>query len=109
MLGPGPIVICDIAVPMDTDTSVVDERTDVSVIMGGVVKLPKNPDFCIRGWPLPKGEAFACISETALLGLSGMKGHFSYGRISKQRVKQIAQIGKTHGYQFARAKVERSY
>lgn len=110
MLRKGPVVICDIAVPADTDESVTRTRDDVHVILGGIVNLPKNHDFQLPGVPLlKKGEAFACMSETILLGLHGMKENFSYGRITKQNVERISEIARTHGFGLARTKVGRSY
>jgi acetylornithine/succinyldiaminopimelate/putrescine aminotransferase/predicted amino acid dehydrogenase len=109
MLGEGPIVICDIAVPMDTDESVMRERSDVSVMLGGIVRLPFNPDFRINGIPLDYGQSFACMAETTLLGLTGIGEHYSYGRIDKLKVKKILEIARIHGFSLARVKTERSY
>lgn len=109
MLGKGPIVICDIAVPEDTDLTVVKTRDDVTVIKGGIVKLPLNPDFKINGLPLDAGTSFACLAETTLLGLTGITEHYSYGRIDKNKVKKILDIAHIHGYSLARVKTEKSY
>src|SRR5690606_23971491 len=77
MLQEVPLVICDISVPMDTHPSVY-KMPDVTVIQGGLVRLPLNPDFTIRGLPLEKGTAFACMGETMLLGLTGISEDYSY-------------------------------
>ncbi|WP_437762661.1 aminotransferase class III-fold pyridoxal phosphate-dependent enzyme [Sorangium sp. So ce281] len=108
-LGKGPIVICDIAIPHDVDDSVVRERPDVTVIQGGIVKLPLNPDFKVRGIPLPPGRSFACMAETIILGLSGIKKSPSRGHISKVQVKKLAKLAHIHGFELADAKVKRSY
>jgi len=109
MLGEGPIVISDIAVPNDVDDSVLTERSDVMVIQGGVVRLPYNPDFMVGGIPLDPGTSFACMAETILLGLTGIREHYSYGRITKVQVKKIQEIAKIHGFSLGRFKTERSF
>jgi acetylornithine/succinyldiaminopimelate/putrescine aminotransferase/predicted amino acid dehydrogenase len=107
-LGEGPVVICDIALPQDTHPEVMERRPDVSWIRGGVVTLPRNPDWQIGGMPLAPGECFACMAETILLGLEGLTGNFSYGPITRQQVKQIAAIGRKHGFALGRSRRERS-
>ncbi len=109
MLGKGPIVINDIAVPADIDQSVTEERDDVTVLSGGLVKLPFNPDFKLGGVPLDSGYAFACMAETILMGLTGIGENYSYGKISKSQVKKINEIAKIHGFSLGRFKTERSF
>ncbi len=109
MLGPQPVVICDISVPMDTDASVRERRPDVTVIQGGVVRLPANPDFVIGGIPLEPGLSFACMAETVLLGLEGIRSHYSYGQITADQVETISTVAEKHGFVLGRPRLERSY
>jgi predicted amino acid dehydrogenase len=109
MIGGDSKVICDISVPMNTHPSVIKECPNVIFLQGGIVKLPYNPDFLINGIPLEKGLSFACMAETMLLGLSGIKGNYSYGTITKSKVKKIMGIAKQYGFYLARAKNESSY
>lgn len=109
MIGDGPTVICDIAVPMDTHPSVARERPNVRVLQGGVVQLPDNPDFQVSGLPLEPGRAFACMSETMVLGLEGVTDNFAVGRISRAQVKDVSRLAARHGFRLARLKVEHSY
>jgi predicted amino acid dehydrogenase len=109
MLGQHKVVICDIAVPGDVDESVTEKCKNVFLIKGGLVKLPLNPDFTIGGVPLNKGEAFACMSETVLMGLSGINEDYSIGSIHKNQVNRIMQIAKIHGFQLGRMKTGASF
>lgn len=109
MIEQSPSVICDIAVPRDTDPEAFKQRPDITVFQGGVVKLPLNADFQIEGLPLEQGITFACISETLLLGLEGHSAHFSYGNINRKQVKTIMQIANKHGFKLARLKTENAY
>jgi acetylornithine/succinyldiaminopimelate/putrescine aminotransferase/predicted amino acid dehydrogenase len=109
MLKKQPVVICDVAVPMDTDVSVLEKCSWVSVSQGGLVRLPLNPDYQINGIELEKGVAFACNAETLILGLSGIKGNFSYGDISLEQVRKIASLARVNGFELARLKTQCSY
>ena len=99
MLATTPVVICDIAVPADVDESVREKCKNISVIKGGLVKLPLNKEFSLPGIPLDKGEVYACMSETMVLGLSGILEDYSYGAIDKARVNKIMQLAKLHGFE----------
>ncbi len=96
-LGTGPVVICDIGVPPDVAGEVAQLRPDVLVIGGGAVRLPlgQAPGLC--GRHLPPDTVFSCLGETILLGLSGWKGHFSFGSIRREDVSTIAQLAREHG------------
>lgn len=108
VLGKHATVICDIALPFDVDDS-VRSMSNVKVIQGGVVKIPNGNDFKIGGIRLPKGTAYACMSETLLLGLAGIKSNYSYGHITLSQVKHIYQLSKTYGFKLAQSKLERSF
>ncbi|PCI44342.1 MAG: aminotransferase class III [Moraxellaceae bacterium] len=109
MIKPGGAIICDIALPRDVDPSVVRERPDVSVIKGGLVQLPSNPDFSIKGIPLEPGQTYACMAETVLLGLMGVTNHYSFGSIDKNQVKEMMVMAETHGFKLAQLMTEDSY
>lgn len=97
-LSPDPVVICDISVPADVSPEVLEKRPDVLVLRGGVVRLPDNPDLELREASLPPAHAFACLAETALMGLDGYRRNFSFGEITKSEVDEIAQVGRRHGF-----------
>jgi predicted amino acid dehydrogenase len=109
MLGDMPIIINDIAVPNDVDSTVKKEKKNVHVINGGLAKLPLNQDFKLRGMPLSDGHCFACQAEAIVLGMLGSREHYSYGRISKRQVKNIMEMAKFHGIRLGEYKTERSY
>lgn len=97
-LSPDPVVICDISLPADVAEEVSDERPDVLVIHGGVVKPPFAPDFSIGGIPLARGHMFACMGETVLMGLEGQTGHGSYGTVCADEVRRALAMADKHGF-----------
>jgi predicted amino acid dehydrogenase len=100
-LSKAPVVICDIAVPGDVSPDVTKQRPDVTIIEGGVVRLPRNPEFTIAGLSLPPGNAYACIAETLLMGLEGERDHGSYGAVTVNGVRRLLELAKKHGFEYA--------
>ncbi len=106
-LGPQPVVICDVAVPGDVAMEVQALRNNVDVIKGGVVEYPSGQSISIPGMTLPDGQAYACLTEAVLLGLDSIDSHFSYGHINVEKVKQIGDIARKHGFRIiAKAKLQ---
>jgi acetylornithine/succinyldiaminopimelate/putrescine aminotransferase/predicted amino acid dehydrogenase len=104
-----PVIICDIAVPGDVSEQVYTDCPNVTVILGGIVALPKNQDFEIAGIPLPKGQSFACMGETVVLGLSGSGKDFSRGHITTDQIREIVALAKLHGIKLAALKTGKSF
>jgi predicted amino acid dehydrogenase len=99
-LGSAAAVICDIAVPGDVAPDVRHRRPDVSVIDGGIVRLP-DPDFSLRGIRLAPGCAFACLAETLLLGLERRTSNGYRGRVTAAGVREVLAFADTHGFLLA--------
>ncbi|HET9363451.1 MAG TPA: aminotransferase class III-fold pyridoxal phosphate-dependent enzyme [Candidatus Angelobacter sp.] len=105
-LSEGPVVVCDVAVPADVSADVMIERPLATVIRGGLVRLPHNPDFVIAGLDLEPGYAYACMAETLLMGLEGVTEPVSFGPIKPEGVQWALNAAKKHG--FALGKFERT-
>jgi predicted amino acid dehydrogenase len=71
-------VVLDATQPRNTSPHLLTARPDVLVIDGGVVEIP-TLRLVGGNIGLPDGRAYACFAETALLALSGHRGHFSIG------------------------------
>ena len=111
-LNKNSVVICDIALPFDVSEEVKSNRPDVRVIQGGVVQLPKldqNKSFKIGGMPLELGTAFACMSETLLMGLDDQNYAGSVGKINSKQVHGILKMAENHGFELGSFKTGRSY
>ncbi|MFV9503220.1 MAG: serine carboxypeptidase [Oscillochloridaceae bacterium umkhey_bin13] len=94
-------VICDVARPPDISAAEAKLRPDVLVIESGEVIIPGVTDM---GYDigLPKGTAYACLGETALLAMDGRFEDYTLGRnISMERVKEIYRMFKKHEFQLA--------
>jgi predicted amino acid dehydrogenase len=94
-------VVCDLALPPDVSPAVRRERSDVSIIHGGIVGLPGPLDFGFD-FGLPAGQTYACMGETMVLAMEGRYESFSLGqRVETARVREIAQLARKHGFRLA--------
>lgn len=102
-------VICDIAVPLNVDQNLASQRADVLYMHGGIVQTPLGDGLVknVRAY-LKQGQLYACMAESVLMGLSGMKQHYSYGDISREQVQQIRALAATHGFSLAQFKTDNS-
>ncbi len=99
-LKPGAVV-CDVARPRDVSVKVAEERDDVLVIEGGVVKVPGDVDFHFN-FGFPPGTAYACMSETMVLALEKRYESYTVGRnISVEQVEEICALARKHGFEMA--------
>lgn len=118
----GPVIICDVALPADTDPSLPERRPDVTVIKGGLVRVPPVPaqvahlnahtgarDFLLEGLPLPPDHVFACMAEAILMGLTGITSDYSKGDVRKEQVMEMLELAKLHGFELGDLKMGRSY
>jgi predicted amino acid dehydrogenase len=91
-------VVCDVARPRDVSRRVVEERDDVLVIEGGMVKVPGPVNFNFD-FGFPPGMAYACMAETITLALEGHYQSFTLGKnISLEQVETIGAMAARHGF-----------
>lgn len=102
-------IVCDIAVPNNVRDDIASTRPDVIYQQGGVVATPNGESLhpTARAF-LKSGQLFACMAETAILGLAGINRHYSHGSISKQQVREILALAKAHGFTLASHKTGNS-
>ncbi|GHF69058.1 hypothetical protein GCM10010218_58020 [Streptomyces mashuensis] len=95
-------VVCDIAVPNNAVPGLTEQRPDLAYMLGGIVATPNGESLhpSARAF-LEAGQLFACMAETALMGLAGIDRHYSYGNISRRQVIDIAALAEAHGLRLA--------
>ncbi|AXH96485.1 saccharopine dehydrogenase NADP-binding domain-containing protein [Ornithinimicrobium avium] len=87
-------VVLDATQPRNTSPTLLEQRPDVTVVDGGVVEIP-SLRLLGGNIGLPDGRAYACFAETALLALSGHRGHFSLGVPTLEQVDRTRELA--HG------------
>ncbi len=99
-LKPGS-VICDVSRPRDVSVRVAQDRPDVLVIEGGVVKVPGNVDFGFD-FGFPTGTAYACMSETIMLALEDRAESYTLGKeVSPEQAIEMGELAEKHGFELA--------
>jgi predicted amino acid dehydrogenase len=94
-------VICDVALPSDIGADEAAVRPDVLVVESGEVVIPGPVDFRYD-IGLPKGTAYACLAEAALLAMEGRFEGYTLGRnIEVGKVKEIYRLFQKHGFRIA--------
>ncbi|MFC8680552.1 semialdehyde dehydrogenase [Microbacterium ureisolvens] len=86
-LAPGAIVL-DATQPRNTSPGLATARPDVLVVDGGIVTIPS---LRLVGGDigLPNGRSYACFAETAILALTGHRGHFSIGNPTLEQIDAV--------------------
>lgn len=94
-------IVCDVARPPDVSPAVQQERSDVSIVNGGIVDVPGHVDFGFD-FGLPTGQVFACMAEVMVLALEGRYESFSLGqRVKREKVQEVARLARKHGFQLS--------
>ncbi len=97
-VSPKTRLICDIALPGDTSDALRLQRPDLRILRGGILQLPGNPDFQVRGLRLPPGHLYACMAETLLLGFEQLENDCAVGPIQAKQVEMMKRLSAKHGF-----------
>lgn len=89
--------ICDISVPSNCSDELLSDD-DIKVARGGIVYLPNREMLYPKGLPIERGQAFACMSETMLLGFEQSETTYSFGKLLKSQVQKVGELGEKHGF-----------
>lgn len=91
-------IICDVARPRDISRQVAEQRPDILVIEGGMVKVPGSVDFGFN-FGFPPKMAYACMAETMTLALEQKYESYTLGKdIKLSQVVTIDRIAEKHGF-----------
>ncbi|MFW6022538.1 MAG: shikimate dehydrogenase [Halanaerobiaceae bacterium] len=94
-------IVCDVARPRDVAYKVGEQRDDVLVIEGGIVKVPGPVNFNFN-FGYPPGTAYACMAETMMLTLEGRFEDYSLGPVIEiEKVRDTIAMAQKHGFKLA--------
>lgn len=90
-------IVCDVSLPKNVNVK-GKSRKDITIIDGGIIKLPFPVDFGIKTG-LPRDNIFACIAETMLLAFEEKFVNSSLGdTIALDQIDKIAHVALKHGF-----------
>lgn len=94
-------IVCDVARPADVSPEVYEQRDDVLILEGGLVKYPDNISFG-PNLGYREGVSLACLSETVLLSLEGDYQDYSIGtKLPLETIEYLRRLGQKHGFSLA--------
>jgi predicted amino acid dehydrogenase len=94
-------IVCDLSVPSSLQPEVAAERLDLLIIKGGIVSLPFGEDLEIIGFPLPRGQTYACMAEAMLLGFEEVRDSTFTGSLTAEHVVRVTAMAARHGFELA--------
>jgi len=100
-IGPGPVVVIDVAVPGDVDPAVRELVPRVRVLTGGAIDLGERNAGVSTLAPLPAGHLYACATEAALLALEDRREDHTVGAIDASQVHDMLALAERHGFTIA--------
>lgn len=101
-------IVCDISEPSNVPP-LAEHRPDVLLFDGGIVALPGLQDLGVR-YGLESGHAYACMTETMLIALSGEEDLVSVGStLTTGSVTRLRELAAVHGFENAALRLWRSF
>ena len=105
---PGAIV-CDVAQPPNVPAETVEQRPDVTLFDGGIIRMPEGRGLGVR-YGLPDGYTYACMAETMLLSLANEpKLASANDRLSDHSMLRLSDLARLHEFQLAESRTWRSH
>ena len=94
-------IVCELSRPLNVCAEVRTLRPDVSVVEGGLIRIPGAPILGVD-MGLEPGMVYACVAETMLLALEHSYKDTSLGvDLDISSVLQIEELGNKHGFSVA--------
>jgi acetylornithine/succinyldiaminopimelate/putrescine aminotransferase/predicted amino acid dehydrogenase len=97
-------VVCDLSIPAALRPDVRTTRPDLTIMNGGIARLPFGESHGIPGLPLPPGQVYGCMAEALLLGLEGVRDATFTGTLPAEHVYRLAAMARRHGFTLAEYK-----
>ena len=92
-------IVCDISTPSNVGPEVKEQRPDVMVVDGGIVRLPGDSRLGFNA-SLKKGQAYACMAETMMLALEERYEDMSLGfNLCIEKVVELEELASRHGFE----------
>ncbi|MBI4257215.1 NAD(P)-binding domain-containing protein [Candidatus Uhrbacteria bacterium] len=95
-------IVCDIGYPKNISYT-EQKRDDILIFSGGLTQMPQEIDLGFDiGLPSPR-VMYGCFAEAIVLDLESRYESFSFGKgkITKENVQLVSEMGKRHGFQLA--------
>jgi acetylornithine/succinyldiaminopimelate/putrescine aminotransferase/predicted amino acid dehydrogenase len=106
-------VVVDAGVPGDVPAGLREVRPDVMVIQGGIARIPQveggGQSIFLPSFPLKKGQAFGCMSETFSIGLANGRRIYHVGPLTREVVERARSIAEEAGFELCEYKEVKTF
>ena len=92
-------VVCDVSVPPAVHPDTAEQRPDLDLVAGGIVRLPFGEDLQLPRFPLPTGYTFGCMAEGLLLAFEGICDTSFTGLLTPDQVQRVEHFADRHGFE----------
>ncbi len=92
-------IVCDASRPLNVHASVAEQRPDITLIEGGIIRVPGSTDFEVYAGPEPD-RTFACTAETMVWALEPDKiPRELSATLDLETVAQLDTLASKHGFE----------
>lgn len=106
-VSPGTIIIND-AQPSDVSPDIINNRPDVLVVEGGVVR-SENIDCHFNFGLSSKKDIFSCLAETLWLAHNDIKEHHSIGEFDQKLLNKMREDSQKLGFSISKLQNTKGY
>ena len=101
---PGTI-ICDLSVPPNVGSNIINSRKDIIVFEGGRASIPSYDSISNETWKtlFPYNSVYGCLAEALVLICAKRIENYSIGRgtITEDKINEIYNLGLKYGFDIA--------
>ena len=94
-------MVCDVSRPFNIAPNLGNERPDVRVVDGGLVRAPKASVLGLLAEPNRRNVLLACAAETIILALSGFRSDHLCGRLDPATIEDLGKVAARLGFSAA--------
>jgi predicted amino acid dehydrogenase len=91
-------MVCDVSRPFNIAPNLGDERPDVRVVDGGLVRAPEASVLGLLEEPDRRNVLLACAAETIVLALSGFRSEHLCGRLDPRTIEDLGRVAAGLGF-----------
>ena len=92
------VIVCDVSRPFNVAPNLSDERPDVRVVDGGLVRAPEASVLGLLEEPERSNVLLACAAETIVLALSGFRSPHLCGRLDPATIEELGEVAVRLGF-----------
>jgi fatty aldehyde-generating acyl-ACP reductase len=95
------VIICDVSRPFNIASDLAEERPDVRIVPGGLVRAPNASQLGFLEERDQPNVLLACAAETIILALSRYRSQHLCGRLDVATIEELARLSERMGFSVA--------